>query len=202
MAYDVFHHDHRAIHDHPEIECAQRKQVCRNVLQVQADGGEQQREGNRQRNDNCATNIAQQNEKHNDDQDHSFGEIVEDSVRGVIHQVVPVEIRYDFYSGWKYVVVEPLDHGVDALQHFRSVRSFAEKHNTFDHVVIVLDHTVGSVNRFPDLTETNLWPLRDHGHVLDSYGGAVLRLDDGLFDITDVLDQAHGAHIDRLCSLF
>src|SRR5271165_171840 len=202
MAHDVLDHHHSAIHDHTKIECAQRKQVCRNMPQIQADGGKQQREGNRQRNDNCATNIAQQNEKDNDDQDHSFGEVVENGVRGVIHQVVPVEIGYDFYPGRKYVVVEPLDHGVDALQHLRRVRAFAKKHNTFDHVVIVFDHTVGSMDRFSDLTETNLWPLRDHGHVFYSYGGAVLRLDDGLFNITYVLDQSHGAHIDGLRSLF
>src|SRR5208283_3470796 len=168
MAYDVFHHDHRAIHDHPEIECAQRKQVCRNVPQIQADGGKQQREGNCQRNDNCATNIAQQNEKDNDYEDHAFGEVEEDGVRGVIHQVVPVEIGDDFYSGWKYVVVELLDHGVDALQHLRRIRPLAQEHNAFDHVVIVLDHSVRSMDGFPNLTETNLWPLRDHGHVLYS----------------------------------
>src|SRR5208337_4691130 len=170
--------------------------------QIQANGGKQQRKRNRQRNDKCAASVAQQNEKNDDDQDHSFGEIVENGVGGVIHQIVPVEIRDDFYSGWKYVVVEPLDHGVDALQHLRGVRSFAEKHDTFDHVVVVLDHTVGSVDRLSNLTKTNLWPLGDHGHVFDSYRSAVLRLDHGFFDVTDVLDQSHGAHIDRLRSLF
>src|SRR5271166_1705219 len=170
--------------------------------EIQADGGKQQGKGNRQGNDNCSANIAQQNEKDDDDQDHSFGEIVEDSVCGVIHQIVPVEIRDDLYSRWKYVVIESLDHGMNALQHLRRVCSFTQKHNTFHHVVIVLNHTVGPMDRLANLPETNLGPLRDHGHVFYSYGGAVLRLDHGLFDITDVLDQAHGAHIDRLRSLF
>src|SRR5271165_7391900 len=116
MSHDVLNHDHGAIDDHAEVESTQRKQVCRDMPEIQADGGKQQRKGNGQRNDNCSANIAQQNEKDDDDQDHSFGKIVEDSVCGVIHQVVPVEIRDDFYSRWKYVVIERSEDHTSELQ--------------------------------------------------------------------------------------
>src|SRR5580700_1417701 len=168
MPHDILNHHHRAIYHHAEVEGTKRQQVCRNVPQIQTDGGEQQCEGNGQRYDKCAANIAQQNENNDNDQDHSFGEIVEDGVRRVIHQVVAVEVRDDFHSRWKYVVVELLDHCVDTLKHLRGVCSFAEKHNTFHHVVIVLDHAIGPMDCFPNLAETDLWPLRDDSYVFYS----------------------------------
>ena len=100
------------------------------------------------------------------------------------------------------MVVELLDRGVDVLQHRRGVRAFAQKHNAFHHVVIVLHYAIGSMDRLADLTKTNLRPLRDYRHVLDANRSAVLRFDDGLFDVVDVLDQPHSAHINLLRALF
>jgi hypothetical protein len=37
---DVFHHHDRALHYHAEIQRAQRQQIRRNFIQVQADGRE------------------------------------------------------------------------------------------------------------------------------------------------------------------
>jgi hypothetical protein len=62
MADDVFDHDHRAIDHHAEVQRAERKQVGGNVAQVEADGGEHQREGNGERNDDGAAHIAQETE--------------------------------------------------------------------------------------------------------------------------------------------
>ena len=65
MADDVLHHHHRAIHDHAEIERAQREQIGGDVTQVEADGGEQQRKRNGERDDERAAHIAEK-EKQND----------------------------------------------------------------------------------------------------------------------------------------
>ena len=92
-----------------------------------------------------APHIAQQNEKDDNDEDHALGEITQDSVGRVMHQIVAVEIRDNLYSGWKYVIIEPLDHGVDGFQHGRSVRTFAEEDNSFDYVVIILNNSVGAM---------------------------------------------------------
>ncbi len=48
MANDVLHHHDCAIHDHPEIQGAQREQIRWNFSQVQANRGEQQRKRNGQ----------------------------------------------------------------------------------------------------------------------------------------------------------
>ena len=63
MAHDVLHHHHRAIHDHAEIERAERQQVRRNMSQVETDRGEQQRKRNGQSDDQRAADIAQKQEQ-------------------------------------------------------------------------------------------------------------------------------------------
>ena len=60
MADDVFDHDHGAIDHHAEVQRAQRKQVGGNVAEVEADGGEQQRKGNGERDDDGAAHIAEE----------------------------------------------------------------------------------------------------------------------------------------------
>src|SRR5215469_704157 len=51
MADDVFHHDHRAIDDHAEVQRSKRKQVRRNMPQIKANSGKEQRKWNRERNE-------------------------------------------------------------------------------------------------------------------------------------------------------
>ena len=91
MANDVFDHDHRAIDDHAEVERAEREQVGGDVAQVEADGGEQQREGNGERDDDGAAHIAEEEKEDDDDEDHALGEVVFDGVDGVVDQVGAIE---------------------------------------------------------------------------------------------------------------
>jgi len=48
FAVDVFHHDHGAVDDDPEIDCADRKQVGGHASPVQQDEREEQAERDRQ----------------------------------------------------------------------------------------------------------------------------------------------------------
>ncbi len=80
MANDVFHHDHRAIDHHAEIQRAEREQIGRNVSQVEADRGEQERERNGGRDDQRAADIAEKEKQNDRNQDHSFGEVVQHRV--------------------------------------------------------------------------------------------------------------------------
>ena len=183
MADDILDHHHGAIHHHAEVQRAQREQIGRDMPQVQADRGKQQRKRNGQGNDDRAADVAQKNEEDDDDQDHAFREVVQHRVGGVMHQVVAIEIRDDLHSGRQDVIVELVDHGVKAFQHGRRVRAFAEKHDAFDDVVIVLNYAVGAMERSSDLAQANLRPLRDHGNVFDPQRRAVLRFDHRLFDV-------------------
>ena len=98
VAHDVFHHDHGAVHDHAEIERAERKQIRRNVTEIEKNGGEKKCEGNRDRDDQRAANVPQKNKKDERNQDHAVGEISQNGVRGVVHQVAAVEMGNEFYA--------------------------------------------------------------------------------------------------------
>ena len=80
VAHDVFDQNDGAFHDHAEIERAEREQVGGNVHQVEADGGEEQRERNGGGNDERAADIAQKQKQNDRDQDHAFGEVVQHGV--------------------------------------------------------------------------------------------------------------------------
>ena len=62
MANYIFDDDDRAIDHHAEIERAQGQQVRRNFVQVEANGGEEQRERNGQGDNQRAARIAQEKE--------------------------------------------------------------------------------------------------------------------------------------------
>ena len=106
MADDVLHHHHRAFHHHAEIERAQREQVGGNVVQVQADRGEQQRERNGQRHDQRAAGVAQEQEQDQRHQHDAFGQVVQHRVGGEVHQVAAVEERNDLHARRQDVLVQ------------------------------------------------------------------------------------------------
>ncbi len=89
-----------AIDHHAEIERAKRKQVGGNVAQVEADGREQQREWNGERNDDCAAHIAEEEEENDGDKDHARGEIVLHGLDGVLDQIGAIEEGNDLSRPW------------------------------------------------------------------------------------------------------
>ena len=91
MADDVLDHHHGAIDHHAEVQRAERKQVGGNVAEVEADGGEQQREGNGERDDDGAAHVAEEEKENDRDQDHACGQVVLDGFDGVLHQLGAVE---------------------------------------------------------------------------------------------------------------
>ena len=67
MANDVLHHNHRAIHDHAEVQRAKREQVGGNTFEVETNGGKQQREWNGKGNDKGAADVAEKKKEDDDD---------------------------------------------------------------------------------------------------------------------------------------
>ena len=173
MADDVLDHHHRAVDHHAEIQRAQRKQVGGNVDQVKADGGEQQRKGNGERDNNGAAHIAQEEEENDGDQDHAFGQVALDGLDGELDQVGAIEEGNDLDALGQDAVVELLDLLVDALQNRVGVVAFLQQHDAFDGVGIIDDRAVGAMGRAADLAQANLRPLRDGGDVFDRDGRAV-----------------------------
>ena len=98
MADDVLDHHHRAVHHHAEIQRAQRKQIGGNLLQVEANRGEQERKRNRQRDDERAAHVAEKQEENDDHQDDALGQVVQDRVGGEVHQVAAVDEGNDLHA--------------------------------------------------------------------------------------------------------
>ena len=98
VADHIFDHHHRAIHHHAEVQRAQRKQVGGNMTQVETDGGEQQRKGNGEGNDDCAAHVAQKEKENDRDQDHAHGQVVLNSLNRKLHQIGAVEERHHLHA--------------------------------------------------------------------------------------------------------
>ena len=109
MADDVFDHDHGTVDDHAEVQRAERKQVGGNVAQVEADGREEQREGDGESNDDCTTHVAEEEEKDDYDENDSFGQVVQHGMRGQMHQVAAIEEGNNFDALGQNFVVDLLD---------------------------------------------------------------------------------------------
>src|SRR5208282_5556700 len=161
MPNDVFHHHHSPVYDHAEIQGAQGEQVRGNVPQVQADGGEEQGEWDRQGDNDCSANVAQKDEQDDHYQNHSFGEIMQHGVRRVVHKIVAVEVGDNLHPRRQDVIVEAIDHGVERFQHGRGVRSLPEEHNSFHYIVVIFDYPVGAMDGLADLSQSNLRSLRN-----------------------------------------
>src|SRR5579862_7900252 len=201
MADDVLDHDDRTVDDHAEVKCAEAQKVRGDVAEVKTDGGEEQSKWDREGNDDGAADIAQKNKEDDDNQDHSFGEIVQDRVGCVVNQIVAVQIGDDLYARRQNLRVEAIDHGVEMLQHGCGVATFAQEDDALHDIVVIFNHAVGAMESFADLTEANLGALGDDGDVSHAYRSSGLSLENGLFDVVNVSDEADGAHVDLLRAL-
>ncbi len=175
MAHDVFDHDHRAIDHHAEIERAQRQQVGRNMVQVEADRGEQQRERNGERHDERAAKVAEEQKQNHGNQNDALGQVVQHGVRGVMHQVAAVEERNDLHAGRQDVIVQFFDLVVNAGQRGVGIGAFAQQHDAFHHIVVVNNLAIGAVNGFADLAQADFGALHHRRDIPDRQRRAVLR---------------------------
>src|SRR5579863_686934 len=131
---DVFHHHHRAFHYHSEVQRAERKQIGRNIVQLQADGREQQRERDGQRNDERAAHVAEKNEQDERYKKDAFGQVMKNSVSGVLDQFAAVEERNDFHARRKDLFVQLFNFGVNAVERGFRFSGFAQQNDAFDHI--------------------------------------------------------------------
>src|SRR6185437_615228 len=103
-------------------ERAQRKQVGGNLIQVQTDGSEKQREGNRQRDNQRAPRVAEKQKQDDGDENDPLGEVVQNRVGRVMQQVAAIQMRNDAHSMGKDVFVQFLYFFVNCVQRFIRVR--------------------------------------------------------------------------------
>ena len=94
LAEDVLHHHHRAVHQDAKVHRADGEQVGRDVAQVEADEGEQQRQRNGGGDNQPGANVVKEEDQHDHDEHHAAQQIALDRLRGQRDQVGPVVERY------------------------------------------------------------------------------------------------------------
>src|ERR1700686_2166655 len=202
VAHDVFHHDHGAVHNHAEVECAERKKIRRNVTEIEKNGGEKKCEGNRDGDDQRAANVPQENKKDQRNQDHAVSEISQNRVHRGVHEVTAVEMGNNFYALGQEPIIQFVDLDVERVEGGVGFGSFAKQDDAFDHVLVVDDSAIFAADCFSELPQTNLGRLHDDGDVPDADGRSIHALDDGGGDVVGRLHQADGAHVELLLAAF
>ncbi len=154
----------------PKSSAPSESRLAGTWTEVEADGGEQQREGNGERNDDGAAHIAEKEEEDDRDQNHALGQVVLDGLDGELDQIGAVEEGNDLYAFGQNAgdLFELVDFFVNALQHRIGVVALLQQHDAFHGVGIVDNCAVGPMRGAADLAQANLGPLRDGGNVLDA----------------------------------
>ena len=138
VPHDVFHHDHRAVHDHAEIQRAKREQVDRDFGQIEKDGSEEQRERNGERNDERRARIEEEDEQDAGHQDHALGEVVHHGVQGVAKEIAAVDHGNEFHAGREDAIVELVYLGMKADERGSGVGALAH-HDLRKNDIVVID---------------------------------------------------------------
>ena len=203
VAKDVFDHHHRSVDDHAEVESAQRQQVRGNLAQVEQDGGEEQREGNGDGDDERAAHVAEKEEQNQRDQQHAVGQIAQDGVGGVVHEFAAVEMGDELHalrqqSGFAIGAVQLVDLLMKRFEGGFGDGALAEQDDAFDHVVIVEDGAVFFADGLAQLAEANFGRLHDIAEIADADGSSVLHFDDGGGDVVGGLHEADSADVQGL----
>ncbi len=129
VADDVLHHDHRAVHNHPEIQRAKGEQVCGNALQLETGRGEQQRKRDRQCDDQCSANISKKQKENDHDQNDAFRKVVQHGMRGVVDQVAAINKRNYLYTRRQNVIIQLFNLGMDSRESFVRICAFPQEHD-------------------------------------------------------------------------
>src|SRR5208283_547023 len=125
MANDVFDHDHRAVHDHSEIQRAEREKVGWNLAQVEPYGRKEQGERNGERDDEGRPSVAEKEEEDDRHQNHPFRQVVQHRVRRVVKQIAAVQHGHDRHAGRQNAVIELVHFLVDCIKRGLLFRAFA-----------------------------------------------------------------------------
>ena len=145
-------------------------------LQVEQDGGEQQRERNRDGDDQGAADVTQEQKEDQRDQQNSIRQIAKHGAGGVVDQVAAVEMRNEFHASRKLVVVQLRHLFVQRIQRGIGLRALAQQHDAFHDVVIVDDCAIFAADGLAQLAQPHLGRLHHHPEVADANRSAVLHL--------------------------
>src|SRR5487761_546199 len=113
LAVNVLRHHQGAVDDDSKIDGADREQIGVNALGMQADEGEEKREGNRQRDDDSSAKVDEKEKKNDEHEDHAAQQVVFDRVNGEPDEVASIVERVNFDVWRQDVLVEVIGHCLD-----------------------------------------------------------------------------------------
>ncbi len=183
VPHDVLDDYHRAIDHHAEIQCAQGEKIGWDLIEVEANGGEEQGERNRQRHDNRATKIAEKEKENYRNEQHALGQVVKHRVSCQVQEVAAIQERHNSYAGRKNLLVQLLHLLMYSQKRLVRVRALPQEDDSLNNIIAVQYGSVSAANSFADLPQTNLRPLRNTSDVFRANRGSVLGLNQRLFDI-------------------
>ena len=202
MANDVLDHDHRAIHDHAEIQRAQGEKIGGNLAQVEPYGSKEQGEWNGERDDQGRPGIAEKQEQDDGHQNHPFRQVVHHRARGVAQQVAAVQHGHDLHARRQNAVVELVDFFVNGIQRGLLFCAFAHQHHALNDIGFIDNPPVLHVVGPGHVPQPDLRALRHLRDIFYPQRGAGLRFQDGLLDIQYVAEEPERANIHLLQAFF
>ncbi len=171
---------------------ADRQQVGRSALQVQAHEREQQGQRNRHRDDQTGAHVEQEEDQHGDHQHHAQQQVVHHHGLGLLDQVGEVVERVDLHVPGQDLAVELDRLRLDPLQHVLGLGAGQRQHHAFDSIVLVHVAELAEARRDADL----------HGaDVLHQDRRAVMHRQHHVADVLHRLQSAQPAHIEELPAL-
>ncbi len=139
FAVDVFHHHHGAVNDDAEIDGANGEQVGGDIVRVQNDEGEQQRQRNGERDDHRRAEADQEEDQDDQHQHHAAQQVVFHRVGGELHQFAAVVVGVDLDVLGQDVLVELLGLCLDAFQHILRLLAAPHQDDAFDRIIVLLE---------------------------------------------------------------
>ena len=172
------------------------------MAEVEQDRGEEKREGDRKRHDECTAKVAEEQEKYDNHQGDALAQVVQDCMRGVTDQVAAVKIRDDLHARRQHVAINVVHLFVQGYQGLFGVGSFAQQHDALNHVIVIYNFAVLARQRFAEFSQPDFCALRNLGDIANADGRAILRLQHGGAHVVNRLHQAHNANVEGLLASF
>ena len=136
MTEDVLDHENRAIHEDAEIDRADRQQVGRRALKIEAEEREQQCERDGDGDDQSRTKIVEKEDQDHDHQQHALQQVALDNLGRLRDQIAQVVERMNPDILREDVIVEFLRLRFDPFQDILGFFAGAQQDDALHRVVL------------------------------------------------------------------
>ncbi len=190
MAIDVLHHDDGRIDDKAEIDRTHRQEVCGLTANDENGDGEQECEGDGRGDDQCASEIAQEDPLHQEYENDADGHVLKHGAGGDADEFRAVVDRFDVHAGGQDSrAVDLGDFGFDGADRRHALLAAVHEDDSLHDVVVVV---------LPRDAEPRFVADGNARHVAQQHGRSVVRSENRVADVVHGPDEAKSANDRRL----